>query len=89
MIVTRKLTVTLSPGASGPTGMPVAGLYPGKGVPPIITLFVSNTAWGGRISVTNRVAAIFPVLLIRMEYERDPPTDACAALALLTILRMG
>lgn len=69
--------------------MPVAGLYPGKGVPPIITLFVSNTAWGGRISVTNRVAAIFPVLLIRMEYERDPPTDACAALALLTILRMG
>ncbi|MNP40947.1 hypothetical protein D3C76_1346200 [compost metagenome] len=69
--------------------MPVAGLYPGKGVPPIMTLFVSNTAWGGRISVTNRVAAIFPVLLIRMEYERDPPTDACAALALLTILRMG
>jgi len=69
--------------------MPVAGLYPGKGVPPIMTLFVSNTAWGGRISVTNRVAAIFPVLLIRMEYERDPPTDAWAALALLTILRMG
>lgn len=67
VIVTRKLTDTLSPGANGPTGIPVTGLYPGKGVPPMITLFALNKAWGGRLSVNSRVVVIFPVLLMRIE----------------------
>jgi hypothetical protein len=67
VIVTRKLTDTLSPGANGPTGIPVTGLYPGKGVPPIITLFASNIAWGGSVSVKSNVDAILPVLLISIE----------------------
>lgn len=49
--VTRKLTVTLSPGTSGPTGIPVTGSKPGSGVPPMMTLFGSNTACGGKLSV--------------------------------------
>lgn len=84
MTVTRKLTTTLSPGASGPTGMPVNGLYPGSGVPPILTLLVSNTVCGGRASVRFSMAAILPVLLARMEKESRLPTEACAGPTLLT-----
>ncbi|MNY44304.1 hypothetical protein D3C86_1793180 [compost metagenome] len=69
--------------------MPAAGLYPGSGVPPMLTLLVSNTACGGRASVRFRTAAMLPVLLTRMVKDRELPTEACAVLALLTRLITG
>ncbi|MNG35682.1 hypothetical protein D3C84_1224830 [compost metagenome] len=66
-IKTVKLTVTLVPGATVPTAMPVSGAAPGCGKPPTMTLLGSNVVPAGILSVKVTLAARLPVLLTTIE----------------------